>query len=88
MPVNTRPGAGGHKDRSLIIAGVSSVVFAISFALRRVLNKMPRDILKLIYFTARGAASASGSVGLKLLLWQRRKNNGEKGRNGGFTGHC
>ena len=63
MPVSTKPGAGGHKDRSLIIASATNVDFATFFALRGVLSRIKRDFMKLIYFTVKDAASALGSAG-------------------------
>ena len=57
MPANTKPGIGGHKDQSLIVASATkNVPSAISSALRDVLNATLRDILKPIYFIARDAA--------------------------------
>lgn len=62
MLVSTKPGAGGHKDRSLIIASATNVGFAIFFALTGVLGRIQRDILKSIYFTAKGVAFAPVNV--------------------------
>ena len=55
------------------------MAFATSFALRGVLNKILRDILKLTYFTVRDVVFVPESAGLKPLLWWRRRNNGKKG---------
>ena len=63
MPASTKPGIGGHKDQSLIVANATkNAPSAISSALRDALNATPRDILKPIYFTARGVAFAPPNV--------------------------
>jgi len=55
VPANTKPGIGGRKDQSLIVANATKSAFsAISSALRDALNEMLRGILKPIYFIARG----------------------------------
>ena len=69
MLVNTKPVFGGHKGLPMILVGASNVVCAKSFALRGALNRMLKDILKLIYSTAKGAVSAPGNAGLKPLPW-------------------
>ena len=69
MPANTRLGLGGHKDLLIISVGASNAPYAKSFALKVVLSRMPRDILKPIYFIAKVAVSALGSAGPKPLSW-------------------
>ncbi len=66
MPVNTKPGIGGHKGLSLIVANVTkNVSSVISSVLRDALNGMLRAILKPTYFIARGVASVLKSAGEK-----------------------
>ena len=66
MPVNTKPGIGGHKGLSLIVANVTkNAPSAISSALRGALNGMLRAILRLTSFTARDVAFAPLNVGEK-----------------------
>ncbi len=56
MPANTKPGIGGHKDQSLIAANATkNASSAISSVLRDASNATLRDILKPIYFIAKGA---------------------------------
>ena len=69
MPVNIKPGPGGHKDHSLIAVNVLNVACVIYFVLKGVLSRMSRDILKPIFFTVKGVASVSGNAGPKLLRW-------------------
>ncbi len=62
MPLNTKPGVGGHKDQSLIIANATNVGSATFFAPRGVLSRRLMDILKRIYLIARDVASVLWNV--------------------------
>ena len=62
MPVNTKLGVGGHKARSLIIANATNVGSATFIALRGVLSRKQRGILKPTYFTVKDAASVLRSA--------------------------
>jgi hypothetical protein len=66
VPVNIKPGPGGHKDHSLIAVDVLSVACVTYFAQKGALSRMPRDILKPIFFTVKGAASVPVNAGPKL----------------------
>jgi hypothetical protein len=68
---------GGHKGRTSIAVNVLNVACVIYSVLKDVLNRIPRDILKLIFFTVKGVLSVPENAGLKLLQWQRKKNNGQ-----------
>jgi hypothetical protein len=56
------------------------VVCVIFFALKGVLSRILRDILKPIYFTVKDVVSAPGNAGLEPLPWWKKKNNGQEGR--------
>ena len=63
MLVNIKLEIGDRKDLSLIVANAArNVACAISSVLMCVLNGTLRDILKPIYFTARGVVSVLRSA--------------------------
>ena len=62
MPASIKLENGSHKSHPLTGASVSNADYATFFARRGAMKRLPRDILWLIYLTAKDVASVPWSA--------------------------